>query len=457
MRRARRQGFGIGWRSTAWTWLLASALLAPTAIQAQSLVATVPVGPQPAFTMATARAMVLNPINHKIYISGDAGVISVVDGLSNTTLTHIQPPPGGGAVGLMIVNPQANVIYVDVGSMIFTIDSAADTITHSVTPPPSTDFPQFGFAGFNSMQYNPSTNKLYVEQSKTVAGGPTGAETAYEWVLRDPVTLEELTVLASEPFGDPGCTADAINDPPTIPGALLFNPATNKYYGIHGAACANTWLFVIDGNTDAVIEETHVVSNQLTYFIPGSWTGWVLNPVDNSVWATSNCSGAQQIIAGDDVHHAHRRRHQSAVDRLRLRPIFRPGIRREERPDHRPGDVPSRNGQLRHAIHIRDVRYRDIRSGQRDAESGHRPQPGRVSQCSRVVRRHVSARRRYSDRHVLLRRLQRSIARSCRARRLRRRTDGDDAAVSAGPMAHPTADASERHPPRADGGRSVHR
>src|SRR5574337_888754 len=248
-------------------------IVLPAASEAQTLVATVPVGPQPAITEPSQA--LLNPANNKLYVSGDFGAIAVIDAATNTTITHIGVP---GAVRL-VLNPRANLLYATNGGAIYTIDSTTDTVLQSVQPPPSTDYFVNGVAVgglFGDLTYNPTTNKLYVVQSKLVPFG-LNAVWAREFVLRDPITLAELSVVASEPFGAPGCGSSAVTDPPQIPSFILFNSATNKYYGVAGVAgpglgCANTWLFVVDATTDAVIATTHVVSNQLTYFIPGSWS-----------------------------------------------------------------------------------------------------------------------------------------------------------------------------------------
>src|SRR5882724_3147117 len=111
--------------------LLIALLFAPMAVEGQTSVTSIPIGPQPALTQPSK--MLLNPANQKVYVVGDAGTIAVVDAATNSTITHIANT-NGGKYG-MFLSPARNEIYL-IGGTIEVIDGATDTIVRTYTPPP---------------------------------------------------------------------------------------------------------------------------------------------------------------------------------------------------------------------------------------------------------------------------------------------------------------------------------
>jgi len=77
--------------------LLASALLAASTAQAQTVTTTVPAGSYPA-------SAAVNPVTNKIYVANySGGTVTVIDGATNTTTTVT----AGGLSYAVVVNPRS--------------------------------------------------------------------------------------------------------------------------------------------------------------------------------------------------------------------------------------------------------------------------------------------------------------------------------------------------------------
>ncbi len=235
-----------------------AAIVTPIAVHAQTSVASVPIGPQPALTNPTQ--MLLNPANHKLYVVGDFGTIGVIDALTNTTITHLANT--NGARYGMLLSPSANEIYL-IGGTIQVIDSTTDTIVRTFTPPPIPGADPLVPPQYASGGYNPVTNTLYVSapQGLVALDGTTGAE---------------LAVVAT--------------GSPTVPfvGAQIVNPATNKIYAIASGTSSTVGGYeVYDGATNTRIAGSEFAGQQATDILRGYFQSYHINPADNSVWIAS--------------------------------------------------------------------------------------------------------------------------------------------------------------------------
>jgi hypothetical protein len=243
-------------------------LLAQLALQGQSLVTSVPTGPQP--SLVNPNQMIVNPANHKVYVAGDLGTIAVVDGTTNRTLTHIQNT-NGGLYG-MFLNPGANQIYL-VNRNIQVIDSATDTIVKTFTPAPIAGAVNSGFGApiYASGGYNAVTNRLYIMEPYEIDN-----VNHVRLIAIDGATGAEIAVVAT--------------DDPTAPfiGASIVNPATNKIYGIGGGGLKTVGGYeVYDGATNTRVAGTLFVSPGATDYTNGYLSSFQVNPADNSVWMTT--------------------------------------------------------------------------------------------------------------------------------------------------------------------------
>lgn len=248
--------------------LATAVLLAPLAMHGQTLVTSIPIGPQPG--LFNPAQMIVNPANHKVYVVGDFGTIAVVDGTTNQTLTHIKNT--NGATYGMLLNSGANQIYL-LGGTIQVVDSASDTIVNTFTPSPiagavTTGFGAPAYAGGN---YNPVTNRLYIDETYEINN-----VNHLRLMAIDGATGAELAVVAT--------------DDPTAPfiGAAVVNPANNKIYGI-GSGGLNTvgGYEVYDGATNTRIAGTLFAQPQATDYTNGYLSSYQLNPADNSLWMTT--------------------------------------------------------------------------------------------------------------------------------------------------------------------------
>lgn len=248
-------------------FLAASLLLAwATPAHAQTVVATVPVGP------SIPRAVAVNPVTNKIYVASClqrfGGVVSesltVIDGATNATTTIT-----GGCPGSVAVNPVTNKIYMP-GAV---IDGATNSITTLS-------------AGGSVVAVNPVTNKIYVANagaagaaaSVTVIDGATNSTTTITdpntngltafAIAVNPATNKIYVANRVSDFtagANPGSITEidgatnsttTITDPNAIsPYSVAVNSATNKIYVANGGdypGLNHGNITVIDGATNAI-------------------------------------------------------------------------------------------------------------------------------------------------------------------------------------------------------------
>lgn len=240
---------------------------------AQSVVATVPVGIEPA-------AVAVNTLTNKVYVAG-GGVVTVIDGETNRTATI---PVGSRPVAIE-VNAVTNKIYVvnqgiplrNIRGSVTEIDGVSNS-TVTIRDPHAT-FPI-------AVGVNPVTDKIYVTNfngNVTVIDGRTRLTTtltdrngAFAYPIAVAVnSVTNKIYVASVNNGSvaiiDGLTNSITSVPVTdrnvlSPVALAINSVTNKIYVANNGLLRNTSnagnITVIDGRTDSttVITNPHAVS-----------------------------------------------------------------------------------------------------------------------------------------------------------------------------------------------------
>ena len=247
----------MGLRSMLVGLFLASLVCTPA--NAQSLVATVPIGPNPS-------GVAVNMSTNTVYVSDiDYNTVTVVNGATNTTTT-IQTG-GTNGLGGLAVNETTNTIYVLKSGLfgntpsLIVINGATGTISTTISVP--------SISG--QIAVNPVTNQIYVSTwggpdgpyNVVVIDGTTNAVTATISIPRqlgDIVVDSTRNVIYALNVTEPGNAEISVIDgttnaiTATIPvgyndGELELNATTNTLYvpDNHGSQ-----LYVIDGATDTV-------------------------------------------------------------------------------------------------------------------------------------------------------------------------------------------------------------
>lgn len=227
------------------------ALLPQAPVWAQAVVATVPLGG----SGAEPQAVAVNPVTNKIYVAGGAitviGVITVIDGATNTT-TSVQ----AGVVPIAVaVNPVTNKIYVaNQGDRIngssrgnITVIDGLTNATTTVTDP-NAAFP-------SAVAVNPVTNKIYVANLGPMAGSVTVIDGATN-------------------------TTTTVKDPnAAFPVAVAVNSVTNKIY----VANVNSQnVTVIDGATNSIAAVSVTTTSEL------GPAAVAVNAVTNKIYVANN-------------------------------------------------------------------------------------------------------------------------------------------------------------------------
>jgi YVTN family beta-propeller protein len=280
-----------------------------------SVVATVTVGAGPA-------GVAVNPATNRVYVANssnaiDIGSVSVIDGSTNAVIATI---PVDLTPNFVAVNPVTNRVYVtnvfgnaedfDVGDgIVSVIDGASNTVVDRV------------HVGVNpsGVAVDSSTNKIYVTMYGFAGGGPiqvidgaTDAIVDSIWPNAPAWTIDvnSVTHRAYAPQCGPFCGAtgvdvidgNAVTD--TVPvGNLPYGAAVNSATNtVFATASGDNTVVVIDGASDA-IRQTLTVGNTPQGIAANRATlsVFVANSTDNTVSVLSvfagtpgaaNCHGA---------------------------------------------------------------------------------------------------------------------------------------------------------------------
>ena len=231
-------------------------------------ITTVPSGPSPV-------AVAVDEVTNKIYVANQGGLyggeislgngnITVIDGVTNTTTTVVDP--NAKFPCSLAVNPSTNKVYVrNWGSSNVTVIDGITNSTATVTDP---NAPQPEDCS-GAVAVNPTTNKIYVTN-----GGSSGPGN---------VTVIDGATNSTTTVSDPNA-ADPI--------AIAVDPVTNRVYvannGDFGANPGN--VTVIDGSTNAITTVTDPNAS-LPYSI-------ALDSVTNKVYVTNAGSENVTVIDG---------------------------------------------------------------------------------------------------------------------------------------------------------------
>lgn len=256
-------------RAASMLAVILALLLAAIPVQAQTVVATVPVGQIP-------QSIAVNPVTNKIYVANlGSGDITVIDGVTDSTITLTDP--NANFLQTVVVNPVTNMIYVANfnSNNVTVIDGATNAIT-SVADPSAN--------GPNEVAVNPVTNKIYVanwlSDTVTVIDGatnstlsvPTGTNPHFIAVN----TVTNMIYVPNWGSGDVTVIDGSNNSSVTVkdPNAsvasnAVVNTATNKIY-VSNYGSNN--VTVIDGSDNSITTVTDpnavhpsvVALNQLT-------------------------------------------------------------------------------------------------------------------------------------------------------------------------------------------------
>ena len=235
--------------------------------------------------------LTINEVTNKIYVINFIGVISVIDGSTDTVgILPVGNHPGGIAI-----NEVTNKIYVanQFDNSISIIDGSTNIIIDPNTMPVGN--------GPEDMDVNEVTNKIYVanqfDDTVSVIDGSTDTVINTISVGNRPgeLTINEVTnkIYVANIDDDTvsvidGSTDTVIN---TIsvgnrPGGITINEVTNKIYV---ANIDDDTVSVIDGSTDTVIN-TISVGNR-----PG---GIAINEVTNKIYVTNIDDDTVSVIDG---------------------------------------------------------------------------------------------------------------------------------------------------------------
>jgi len=212
--------------------------------RAQSLVATLPSGPNPT-------SVVVNPTTNMAYVSdNNVGTLTVVNGATNTatTLTTGEPNITG-----LAVNPTTNTIYAlyegsqqsTLGGTVVTpgdvvvINGANNTVTTTIA------LPDLG----SHIAVNSVTNKIYVSTLSAIGNGATVNVRVIDGATN--------TITASVSL-------------PLLVGTLAVDSVSDVIYAIYSNPPGNGTLAAIDGATNTVTGTIQVGYNDNTFALNGT-------------------------------------------------------------------------------------------------------------------------------------------------------------------------------------------
>ena len=276
--------------------------------QGQTLVATLPSGPNPV-------AVAVNQTTNMVYVADvDVRTLTVIDGATNTATTI----PAVGPLASVAVNPRTNTIYAlnggsqssGLGGIVVTpgyvsvINGATNAVTATIP------LPALG----TRVVVNPATDQIYISALNEIGNGAV------------------VDVLVID--GSTNAITTTISIPQII-GSLAVDTTRNVIYAMYENAPGNATVAAIDGSTNAVTatvqvgyndnsfalnETTNTIyvpdphGNQL-YGIDGAtlaitttipWpdtllsNGLAVNPVTNTIYVTSN-NGSYVVQAVNGV------------------------------------------------------------------------------------------------------------------------------------------------------------
>ena len=285
----------LSWRGSLVLGLSLFVLARPS--PGQTVIANVPVGPQPA-------AVAVNTVTNKIYvanvgspvISPYVGDITVIDGATNATTTIADSYPSA-----MAVNSVTNKIYVtNYSSNNVTVIDGATNSTTTVADPNAVE-PA-------SIALNPVTNKIYVAN---IGAGTSGNVTVIDGASSSTTTITDPSILrpasiAVNPvtnkiyvasYGSITVIDGATNATISIalgygsggPGPLAINLVTNKIY-MAGGCSIGCPVLVIDGVTDSITTVTDPNAKQPEAI--------AVNPVTNKIYVVNGISNNITVIDG---------------------------------------------------------------------------------------------------------------------------------------------------------------
>lgn len=300
---------------------LALPILVPAAGWGQTVTATVPVGHRPV-------AIALNQVTNKIYVAscpttpgaqpGENGTVSVIDGGTNSTTTVLV----GICPTAIAVNSVTNKIYVANFGKICLISNSCnnagritviDGMTNSTA---EVELPQPNLPHPRGIAVNTTTNKIYVANhySSNVAAidGSTNAVTMiptaglpYDVAVNlttnriyissfDSIAYGTKTIV-TEIDGESNATVPVIDPKAAEPIAVAVNPVTNKIY------VAN---IVKDGTNVGSITVIDGATNSTTNLIdPNAFSphAVAVNPVSNKIYIANADSTARSGNGGVTV------------------------------------------------------------------------------------------------------------------------------------------------------------
>ncbi|HEV7375438.1 MAG TPA: YncE family protein, partial [Pyrinomonadaceae bacterium] len=243
-------------------------------IQAQSVIATVPVGSHPYGVGVDP-----NPARNRIYVANEtSGTVSVIDGATNTridadsiTAGVNDISAGDGPYGLA-VNPVTNRIFVNDRRGGVLLENFVTVIEGSSvgTTPVFTSF-SLGQSQSAGITVNTTTNRVYVaSQSFNTAGSFNTSKGAVTVI--DGASTGVLPVIISQ-----------IEIPEPVTG-IDVNTTTNKIY-----VSGTNNVFVIDGTTNAITK---------TILVGGGSFGVGVNETTNKIYVALNAAGTVKVIDG---------------------------------------------------------------------------------------------------------------------------------------------------------------
>lgn len=259
-----------------------------------SIVATVPAGNQPNF-------VTVNPVTNKVYVvdqgslGQDPGEITIIDGVTNQTVT-VTFPPGGHLPQAAAVNPVTNKIYVPYATVTFLNTPVSAVLVIDGDSNATSVLPAFGFSV--AVAVNPVTNKIYstdyynsgvtvidgaTNVTATVATGQGPSALAVNPVTGNVYVANSTDNTATVITGSTNSTASVPTD--SGPTAVAVNPVTNKTYIANGGANSVT---VIDGNTNA----------HTTVTVGNGPAAIDVNPVTNKIYVANAGDDSVTVIDG---------------------------------------------------------------------------------------------------------------------------------------------------------------
>ena len=255
-----------------------------------------PIAPAPAQPGPDFPSVVVNPTNHKVYVSTNAGEIAVIDGENRTVLKTLNPDAGS----FLAVDPVANKIFVLGRNGGAIIDSATDTVS---PPPRPLDFQP------RSAAFNEANNRIYVVATAGlfVLDGSTGELVAsridFGWGGNAPVSIavvpnENTIYLGTETKihvvnaddlssrGELPHSATALAWDPASPGVLyaIIPPISGSYY-------SDNAVRVVDRQSGAEVRKV------TTAYMPSKIA---LNTQTNRVYVIDSAAPELTVLDGNE-------------------------------------------------------------------------------------------------------------------------------------------------------------